>query len=267
MKILFTDLDGTLLNKESTVSEYTKSVLRSWVEAGNLLVPNSGRTHSSIIQVLESAGITDLVTYVIGYNGAVIWNKDENKPAWEAKLPLEIAAYVQDQAKLLGIHAHTYHDEVIITPADDEETRYYTRLIHRPVTVVDEPMSYVNSDVYKYLAINLHNRELLLKLQDIVLSKYGKDVDVLFSNPYYLEFFNRRAGKGNAVIELCKLLNVDISDAYAAGDEENDISMIKAAGHGIAMKNATTPVLEIADVVTSYDNGDDGLARFIADIC
>ena len=266
MKILFTDLDGTLLNKESTVSEYTKGVLRSWVEAGNLLVPNSGRSYSSIIEVIEKAGISDLVTYVIAYNGAVIWNKNDNMPVWEAKLPKDIARFIEDTAHDLGIHAHTYSNESIYSPCDDDELRYYTRLIHMPVVLNEHPIECINSDVYKYLAINLVDCEILLKLQDIVLSKYSNKVNVLFSNPHYLEFFNNEAGKGNAVSELCKLLKIDISDSYAAGDEENDISMIKAAGHGIAMKNATAPVLEIADIVTKYDNGDDGLAKYIMNI-
>jgi len=68
MKIIFTDLDGTLLNKESSVSSYTQSVIKDWVYAGNLLVPNSGRSYSSIIEVVEKAGLSDFVTYVIAYN-------------------------------------------------------------------------------------------------------------------------------------------------------------------------------------------------------
>ena len=56
---------------------------------------------------------------------------------------------------------------------------------------------------------------------------------------------------------------VDIKNTYAAGDEQNDISMIEAAGCGIAMANATELVKESADVVTKEDNNHDGLAEFI----
>ena len=71
------------------------------------------------------------------------------------------------------------------------------------------------------------------------------------------------AGKGSAVKRLAEILSVDIKDTYAAGDEQNDISMIKAAGCGIAMVNGTDLVKKSADVITTYDNDHDGLAEFI----
>ena len=58
-------------------------------------------------------------------------------------------------------------------------------------------------------------------------------------------------------------INIPIENSLAAGDQENDISMLKAAGTGIAMINGTEEVKKIADVITKKDNDNDGLVEFI----
>lgn len=75
----------------------------------------------------------------------------------------------------------------------------------------------------------------------------------------YLELFDKDAGKGSAVTFVCNYFNVPLSDAYAAGDADNDISMLEAAGIGIAMANASENVKRHAAVTTTLDNDNDGL--------
>ncbi|WP_026524024.1 HAD-IIB family hydrolase [Butyrivibrio sp. MB2005] len=91
----------------------------------------------------------------------------------------------------------------------------------------------------------------------------GDRLTLLYSNPYYLEIFNSEAGKGSAVKRLADHLGISISDTIAAGDEENDISMIKAAGLGVAMQNAIDAVKKSADIITETDNDNDGLAPIL----
>ena len=85
----------------------------------------------------------------------------------------------------------------------------------------------------------------------------------MYSNRFYLEIFPAVSGKGAAVKTLCELLNINPALSVAAGDAENDISMIEAAGTGIAMKNATPLLKEMADIVTDEDNEHDGLVSVL----
>ena len=62
---------------------------------------------------------------------------------------------------------------------------------------------------------------------------------------------------------MCRALNILEKNAVAAGDEENDISMIEAAGIGVAMANATPRLKECADYITEHDNDHDGIAEVI----
>ena len=265
MKILHTDLDGTLLNKSSLVSERTKEVLKRFTDEGNLLVPNSGRPLLSIQKLLDSTGITDMVRYIVAYNGALIWDCVREAPVWCATVPFDCARIIQDKCIASQIHIQTYNHETLITVTEDMAINYYRKKIFLPVIYCSDPVSLCDEEPYKMLAIDLDDHSRLCKLVEDLTPVIGDRINMVFSNPYYLEFFNRSAGKGTAVTELCKLAGADISDSFAAGDEENDISMIEAAGCGIAMANATPAVKEKSDVITTSDNDNDGLAEFITD--
>ena len=89
---------------------------------------------------------------------------------------------------------------------------------------------------------------------------------MLYSSSYYLEFFPAASGKGAAVKTLCRLLGIDPHFSVAAGDAQNDLSMIEAAGMGIAMINGCNDVKMAATTITAYDNDHDGLAHALVDL-
>ena len=265
MKILFTDLDETLLNKESKVTEYTCGVLKEFTDAGNLIVPASGRPLLSVQKLVASSGLSDVVRYIVAYNGALVWDNKKSSVVWSATVPSDCARIIQDTGAEMGIHTQTYANEHVFTAREDEEIKVYTSRIFVPVIYTDDPVGTIDCEPYKLLAIHLSDVTKLEALKDRLTPLVGDRIDMVFSNPMYLEFFSNRAGKGSALTELCNILGISKKDSYAAGDEENDISMIKAAGCGIAMKNAIPSVLSCSDAVTDFDNSNDGLARFIKD--
>ena len=166
----------------------------------------------------------------------------------------------------LGVHIHTFNGSYIISTKDDKETKLYSKKVGIPVKFVSkekilEQMS--EEEPAKLLAIDLNDHLKLEKLRDEIKLKYGNKLAVLFSSNYHLEIFNINSGKGNAVFKLCNILNIPIKNSLAAGDQENDISLIKAAGIGIAMINGVDEVKKIADIITKKDNDNDGLVEFI----
>ena len=96
-----------------------------------------------------------------------------------------------------------------------------------------------------------------------IQSRLGEQLCVLYSNPYYIELFPACSGKGTRLQWLCNHLHIPIASSLAAGDELNDISMLEAAGLGIAMRNARDAVKEIADIITLEDNNHDGLVSIL----
>ncbi|MCM1088432.1 MAG: Cof-type HAD-IIB family hydrolase [Muribaculaceae bacterium] len=263
MKVLFTDLDGTLLNRESKVSAKTKQFLDAFIHAGNKLVLSSGRPLDSILEVKELADIDYPGVLIIANNGTQIYDCDNCSNLLERRLPLSYVSYLQAQAKAQNLHIQTYTDHAVVTAKNDEEIQFYRRRIHVPLLLTDDYASFLTKEPFKMLAIHLHDKSRLIAFCDAISEWASDKIQYIFSNEAYLELFVKEAGKGSAVRYLCDYFQIPLSDAYAAGDAENDISMLEAAGCGIAMQNAAPNVKKAADVITPKDNDNDGLAEFM----
>ena len=110
------------------------------------------------------------------------------------------------------------------------------------------------------LAIELDEPDRLKTLQSALSEQFGDEVISYFSSSQYLDILPAGVSKGGALKTLADHLGIPIEDTLAAGDEENDISMVQTAGIGIAMKNGTERIRAVADVITEEDNCHDGLA-------
>ncbi|MBQ6806915.1 MAG: HAD family phosphatase [Lachnospiraceae bacterium] len=266
MKILFTDLDGTLLNNESQVSEKTQNFIKDFISAGNKLVLSSGRPLDSILEVKEQANLNYPGIFIIASNGTLVYDCDHEKPIRELRMPLSYVSYLQAQANAQNLHIQTYNDDAIITAVEDEEIKFYRKRIHLPLLLAKDYTSALTKEPFKMLAIHLTDHSKLTAFCDSIATWANDKIQYIFSNDMYLELFVKEAGKGNAVRFVCDYLGVSITDSFAAGDAENDISMLEAAGCGIAMANAAPNVKKAADVITPKDNDNDGLADYLQSI-
>lgn len=262
-KIFFFDLDGTLLSSEKKITPGTMEALRKYTDAGNYFCINTGRALDSARAVYDGLGLDFKGSFLCGSNGTQIYSVDEDKYLYRVGVDLELVDKILDLAEEYDVHCHTYNEDNIVSRHDNECMAYYRRVIKTPLIVTDEVLKYVTMPPSKLIAIELHDHDKQERFRLALKEMVGDKLTLLYSNHYYMEIFPSEAGKGSAVKRLADILGVDIKDTYAAGDEQNDISMIEAAGCGIAMANATDMVKQIADVVTTYDNNHDGLAEFI----
>lgn len=260
MKLLFTDLDGTLLNNDSLVSDKTKAFLDDFLAAGNKLILSSGRPKDSVLEVKNNAGLTQPGILLICSNGTQVYDCDSKQTIMEKRLPLPYISYLQQQAAKYHVHIQTYRENAVVTPANDDEIAFYCRRIHLPLVVSPNLTDALTEGPYKMLAISLDDFNRLEAFRQGISEWAQGKIQTIYSSNMYLELFRHDAGKGNAVRFVCDYLGVPLSDTYAAGDADNDISMLEAAGCGIAMANASDKVKQAADVVTDLDNDRDGLA-------
>lgn len=262
-KILFTDMDGTLLDSDKQVSPSLRNLLSQMINAGNRLVLNSGRTQSSIEKAMRRIGLTFPGMLIISTNGNAVYDCDSSRFLFEKTVPMDIAQGIIDLAHEHNLHIQSYTDSHVVCERDDDEIAFYKKATGMDAVFTDDIMKTVNKAPCKLLAISLKGRSYLEPLRQEVLEKYGDTVTALYSCDQYLEFFDKTAGKGNAVRYVCEYLGVPVCNAVAAGDAENDISMLDAAGIGVAMANAEAQVKEHADYITEKDNDHDGLADAI----
>jgi Cof subfamily protein (haloacid dehalogenase superfamily) len=262
-KIFFFDLDGTLMNKEKKITDKTMEALRQFTEAGNHFCINTGRAIDSAKSVYYGLGLDFKGSYLCGSNGTEIYSIDEDRYVFKTGIPLEMVPGILDLADEMGMHCHTYNETHIVSRHDGECMDYYRRVITTPLIVTDDVLKELQGPPSKMIAIELHDHDKQERFRKALYEKTEGKLTLLYSNPYYMEIFPCEAGKGSAVKRLADILGILVKDTYAAGDEQNDISMIEAAGCGIAMANATDLVKKSADVVTLEDNNNDGLAKYI----
>lgn len=271
-RILFADLDRTLLTTDKRITEKTRTKILEMLAGGHHFVLASGRPLNSVLDVFRELNIQkgDIRgaepggIYVTAYNGAVLYDCMECSLIEQYAIPVSTAQAVFDMALEMGIHIQTYTDTHIVTCADDRELAFYTRAVkmeHKVAAKLDKELAH---GPFKALAIELDDRSRLEALRGrIEASDIGQEVACAFSNQWFLEFFNKKAGKGNALTNLCRALGVHVKNSVAAGDEENDISMIEAAAVGVCMANGNPALKELADYVTQNDNDHDGIAEVI----
>lgn len=266
-KILFTDLDGTLLDRKKQIGSYTRKVLEDWTRAGHKLVLCSGRDINSVGSVKEYLTLDYPGMYLVGYNGGQIYDCEKEETLYKITLSIPQVKHITQTAWELGVHCHTYTDTHIVSPQDNEQFRFYRRVIKTPVIYSQDVTAVMTEGACKCIAVEIRDHEKLENLRLKLLPWAEKEgVSMLYSNPNYLEFFPAVSGKGASVLKLCEILGINPLFSVAAGDEQNDLSMIQAAGMGIAMVNGSEEVKMAATVITTKDNDHDGLAEVLADL-
>lgn len=276
-KIFFTDLDGTLLNKDKLVTPKTHEALEKWLALGNILAVSSGRPLGSILEVVRRNEIgydskTDTFhpnLLTIAFNGALTYHPKSNAILDQVVLEQNSLGRIASIAKSHGVYCHTYDEEYILAPYAGPELEFYRRSVHLPYKVLSDFPNSITNPPCKFLCIclELTDPDRLLEVARDIMAEFPDTITCVKSSPYLLEVFSSASGKGSAVTKLCQKLQIDIKHSFAAGDEENDISMLKAAGLGIAMKNASDKVKQEADIITEFTNNEDGLADIFRTNC
>lgn len=262
-RVLFTDLDGTLLDDNKDITPGNQAAIDEALEKGHVIVISTGRPLASAYAQAQNLGLTKKGCYAITFNGSQIYDSYHKTTLYGKALPKEIVKPIFDAAREAGIHIQTYNDEYILTEFEREELLRYTKHIHIPYQVVENIDTALTVDPYKLIAINFESHQKLVDFQDQVLSKYSDVIHSFFSNDNYLEIVPIGVSKGFAVEWMCDFLNIPIENSVAAGDAQNDIAMLQAAHVGAVMCNAEDEIKAYGNYITTADNNHDGVAEII----
>lgn len=236
IKLIALDMDGTLLNDEEIVTDYTKRVIKRAIDAGIEVVISTGRPIGSCISYAKDL---QLPSYVITSNGGQIFTMDQ-------ELIEEHTMDAEKIEKLWNIgYERNLHMWIIATDAVFVEGR-------RP------------SDFHKHqwLKIGYSDLKEIDKLYVMEKLKQIGSLEITNSTPSNLEVNEAGVNKEAALKFLCKRIGITMDEVMTVGDSLNDFKMIKGAGIGVAVSNAQDEILDIADYVT-LSNNEDGVAKAI----
>ncbi len=262
-KILFTDLDGTLLNDDKEISSANMEAIREMLRRGHKVVFSTGRATSSAVALAEKLGLTTEGCYAITFNGACIYDLYRGEAISRRPVPLPLVRRMMDAAYAYDLYAHTYEGTKVLAERDTRELRQYLGHTNMEAVLTEDVCRMLSEDPEKVIVISYDDKEKIQNFQKEICAWTKGKLDTFFSSDYYLEVVAPGVSKGSAILILCEMLGVPIENTVSAGDAQNDISMLETTRIGAAMKNADDGVKIHANYITEHDNNHDGLAEII----
>lgn len=269
-RLIAFDLDGTLLDNEKRIPEENLRALAEAADRGAVIVPATGRILRGIPEQLRRL---PYIRYYILSNGAAVYDTVAETTLYRADIPLELALRVMDFLDTQPVLYDCYQDDVgWMSQSTYEQAPVYFREEPQILKLVEQLRIRV-PDLKETL--REHN-EPLQKIQFYykpeddglrreMLAHFAErfpELCATTSTSNNVEVNSVRASKGKALLALCDALGIDQRDTLGFGDGSNDISLLRAAGRGVAMANAEEPVKAEADAVCE-SNLECGVAREI----
>jgi len=270
-KILFMDLDDTLLDSEKNVSPENEAAINEALSQGHVIAICTGRPLSGTFGTIRRLNLDRENCYAVCFNGGVIYDSYRKEVLFKKSFPIADAQKVFAAADKAGIHVQTYDSEALLVREYNREADYYVKHCPTPYKVDPDLPATLSEDPVKCLLIDLEGRDKTEPFRQSFSANVKTDVplSLFYSSGLYLEVVREGISKGEAIRWLCGHLGIPVENSVGAGDSENDLPMIKAAGVGCAMANACQACKDAADYVTARDCNHSGLAeivhRFILD--
>jgi Cof subfamily protein (haloacid dehalogenase superfamily) len=233
-KMVAIDLDDTLLTDNHEISREDASAISKSLVRGVAVCLVSGRSYSSIKKYVEYLRLRHLAGSL---NGAHIIETCSERVLSSCCLDIKLGCEITRIAEEQGIHINFYHGNKIVCKERNQFSDAYARLTGTELEYVGELSRYAAS-VEAGKLLFLGETEKLEGIRQKLLSSYGGQINATYSKPGFLEIYRRDISKGEAVKKIANYYGFSSGEIVAIGDGENDISMLRCAGVGVAMGNA-----------------------------
>ncbi len=258
-RLVATDLDGTLLRDDGTISAHTAAVLNAVQSSGIPVVFVTARPPRRVREIARSVGMGGLA---ICSNGALIYDLVTEAVVQQTRLAATIAqrlvASLREAAPGVcfateaGLH---YGQDLVYAQysphIEDTDLRY------------DDALALCADGVTKLIA--LHPARTLDELLTLTRQLVGETAVVTHSGATFVEIAAPGITKASALATLCAELGIAPAEVIAFGDMPNDLPMLAWAGYRVAVANAHPDLLAIADEVTGTNN-ENGVAHTLSGI-
>ena len=255
IRLLASDLDGTLLLPDETVSDRTRGALAAARAAGITVVLVSGRPPRSLGPIAERIGVGGIA---ICANGAVVWDLDSDTMVDWSPLAAELATKLV-RALRQAIPGALFAVE--LERGFGREAGWSDgRALASSEALEADALELITGPVTKLLA--RHPTMAFAEVAERARAAVGDDAVVTWAGLRLVEISAAGVTKAFALERLCRRLGIVASEVVAVGDMPNDLAMLDWAGTGVAVANAVPEVLEAADEVTAT-NVEDGVALLL----
>lgn len=267
VKVIITDVDGTLLNSNKEILENTKNDLIKAQGLGIRLVLASGRPTAALTGLARELHMDKHNGLLIAYNGSkiidcsngeVLYNKPMNKDnvrlALEHLKKFNVIPMVDVEDSL---YVNDVFHNIFVDKKEFNVIKYESRSGGFRLCEIDDLPSFVDFPINKILISG--NPEYLKENFSKITEPFNKVFNIALTTPFYLEFNAKNVDKLEAIKSTLEPMGYTNDEIIAFGDGGNDIAMINYAGFGVAMDNAMDELKNVAKFIT-YSNDLDGIS-------
>ena len=259
--LICTDLDGTLLRKNKTISDENMEAINYFMAEGGLFTFVTGRMPNYVKDMYER--VNPNAPFGCS-NGGALFDHKKQEYLWKRPISsevLELVEYVDHELPQVGIQVCTFEKTYFCksNPAIEE----FIKITGLPKVTAD--YHDVKEEIAKIIFTDL-NEETIFRLKEL-LDEHPKaeNFDFVRSERILYEILPKYTHKGTVIEKMCELFNLDIKNTIGIGDYDNDIGMLKTAGLGIAVANASDSAKAVADMIT-VSNEEHAIAQVIKDL-
>lgn len=246
-RLLTLDLDGTLVGRDLQVPAATTEAIAEYQAAGGHVTIATGRTFRTTMPFVELLGID---APVICYQGALIRDPQSKEIVFHEPIPADLAVEAAQQLLAAGIYVQAYVDDELIVPYEGDETALYRSFspVYLPVHVVADLPAFLAEQPPTKLLFIADQGEVGPRLAGL-RTHFAERLNVARSHAFFGELTAPGCTKGRALATLAQKLGIPRQTVAAAGDQENDVSMVEWAGFGMAVRSGPTALHSVADVL------------------
>lgn len=262
--ILALDLDGTLLTTDKRLTPANLDAITRAQASGTTVVLASGRHPYSIGHFADLLHLRERGGYIVGFNGAQLIDYATGQVLFAQHLPSHLLDRLRDWSRHYGLPMLSFRGNTIISEQPDNhfvtENAANNRMAIEGVDDIAAAMRALPTPPAKCLLPG--PPELLPEVEVALRNDLAGEMEVYRSAPHYLELVPLGIDKGQTLLRLLDHLALTPADLIACGDQDNDISMLRVAGTGVAMAGAEANVKANADFITRSCD-EDGVAYAI----
>ncbi|MBR2179334.1 MAG: HAD family phosphatase [Selenomonadaceae bacterium] len=259
IKLFVTDLDGTLLPAGQKVPAANIKAVRDMVNSGVIFTIATGRMYSASVEIAKKLGVD---VPIITYNGAFIKTVG-GEVFHSAFLAPALIVEIVNFCQVHQWHLQSYSNDNLYYPEHNDFAKGYEKVlkINKGKAIGWDGLRQYTENVPKLLTISSSAEETAERIK-VLKAEFGDRINAIRSNAEYTEITRPEVSKAAAVKILAEKWNIDNSEVMVIGDSYNDLPMLKAAGHSVAMGNAPDDVKAVCEFVTDTCD-DDGFAKAV----
>jgi len=268
-KLLTLDIDGTLVGKAGVITERTKDALFRAKEAGVTVSLCTGRAPAGCIDVLRELALDGYHTF---HDGALVYNPETGHDMYHEALEKSKVRQAIAWAHRRDMELELYSAKQFYAERSNWSTDVHRDYFNIFPVFIDYDRLLATETIIKLQTVQTNDEEAakIAEFSREFADKYCFSwvISPAFPGVYFINILSPQVSKGQAITHLAKHLGLRNEEVMAAGDGKNDISMLEAAGLGVAMGEAPAELRQVAGYVTGGVE-EDGLAaaveRFILD--